>query len=154
MNCNELDNQLEEFLAGAVPPETQAAATAHVARCPSCARSVAQARQLEQLLARTPLAVPPPEFFERQRAAVMLELGPEIEWHAPKLSLLLLASVVAAYVGWSMEPLMDCVAAWSASLDQLSATLDGIGLLYGLILLMGLAAFRRDPTPVLLEVRR
>ncbi len=41
-----------------------------------------------------------------------------------------------------------------SSLLTIEGVADGIGLLYGLILLMGLAAFRRDPAPAFLEVRR
>ncbi|MBI3890015.1 MAG: zf-HC2 domain-containing protein [Candidatus Wallbacteria bacterium] len=156
MNCSEIEIQLEEFVAGELEAPNRATLEAHLANCASCTRSVADVRRIEAMLALARLPEPDAAFFERQRMAVMTRLGREIEWQAPRLSLLLMLSIVAGYIGWSIEPLMDSVADLTANVGRFWTSLDGLGLLYGLLLILGLATFRHDPSssPALMEVRR
>jgi anti-sigma factor RsiW len=153
MNCTEVEVLLDEYAAGGLSETVRPELERHVAGCPSCAASQLGAFRLLELL---DCAEPelPADFFVRQRAAILGRLGPEIDWQAPRLSLLALAFIVAGYVAGSCGPLMDSVLDIARSAEGAWSTMDGVLPLYGLLMLMAFAAVAHDPETMTQEVRR
>ncbi len=153
MNCTEIENLLDEYAAGGLSQAIRPELERHVAGCPACAASQLRASRLLALFDDIQPRLPA-NFFERQRATILSRLGPEIEWQAPRLSLLALAVIVAGYVAGSCGPLMDSVLDIARSAKGAWSTMDGVLPLYGLLMLMAFAAVAHDPEPMTQEVRR
>jgi hypothetical protein len=71
MTCHELDERIEALAAGDETPTDQV--RAHLDGCVRCQAALAQARQIERLLAARPVQAPPARFTEAVAAHVRRE---------------------------------------------------------------------------------
>lgn len=71
MNCDDIQNQLDDYIDGTLAPASSLEVRAHVAGCVPCRDRLAQARSLMGALRRLPVDPPSQGFEERvlQRAA-------------------------------------------------------------------------------------
>ena len=68
MSCSDVLDLVDAIAAGDLTPD--AASAAHLASCPSCARALADAREIERLLQARPTPQPPAQFTARTLAGV------------------------------------------------------------------------------------
>ena len=129
MNCQEFEELSAAYALGAVTPEEQQAARAHLATCPKCTRLAGQLRSVVDLL---PLSVaqvtPPAALRDRVLAAVKdegrvvpIERGAQIRARRRKLGwgtrLLATAAIVLLLLSGAMT-------AWNVALQQHATTLQ------------------------------
>ena len=131
MTCQEFEELSAAYALGAVTPEEQQAARAHLATCTKCARLAGQLRSIVDLL---PLSVaqvsPPPALRDRVLAAVQqegrvvpIERGAQIRARKKKPTwgwgtrLLATAAIVLLMLTGAMT-------AWNVSLQQHASTLQ------------------------------
>ena len=131
MTCQEFEELSAAYALGAVTPEEQQAARAHLATCPKCARLAGQLRSVVDLL---PLSVaqvtPPAALRDRVLAAIQqdsrvvpIERGAQIRARRKKPAwgwgtrLLAAAAIVLLMLTGAMT-------AWNVSLQQHVATLQ------------------------------
>jgi anti-sigma-K factor RskA len=131
MNCQEFEELSAAYALGAVTPEEQQAARAHLATCPKCSRLAGQLRSVVDLL---PLSVaqvsPPAALRDRVLAAVQqegrvvpIERGAQIRARRSKPAWgwgtrLLAAAAVVLLV------LTGALTAWNISLQQHASALQ------------------------------
>lgn len=72
-NCTQTQERLSDFLDGVLPPEEEAAVSAHQAGCASCARLFAQVGGLVSQMRGAPQVIEPPQL---QRRILDATLGP------------------------------------------------------------------------------
>ena len=129
MTCQEFEELSAAYALGAVTPEEQQAARAHIAMCAKCTRL---ARQLRSVVDVLPLSVtqvsPPAALRERVLAAVQqegrvvpIERGTEIRARKKKLSWTTRLLATAAIV---LLLLTGAMTAWNVSLQQHATSLQ------------------------------
>jgi anti-sigma-K factor RskA len=129
MTCQEFEELSAAYALGAVTPEEQQAARAHIATCAKCTRL---ARQLRSVVDVLPLSVtqvsPPAALRERVLAAVQqegrvvpIERGTEIRARKKKLSWTTRLLATAAIV---LLLLTGAMTAWNVSLQQHATSLQ------------------------------
>ena len=129
MTCQEFEELSAAYALGAVTPEEQQAARAHIATCAKCTRL---ARQLRSVVDMLPLSVtqvtPPAALRERVLAAVQregrvvpIERGTEIRARKKKLGWSTRLLATAAIV---LLLLTGAMTAWNVSLQQHATSLQ------------------------------
>jgi len=85
MRCQHVQDRLQEYLDGQLPPSEARAVGAHLAECVACREDLALLRQVDDALATMPLLEEPANFTAQVMAQVRTT-GPSALGHRPVLS--------------------------------------------------------------------
>lgn len=103
MNCRDFEAQIDEYLAGELPPIATDAAGVHLHDCAACQQRIARRQALRAALRSQIVPAPRPGFFTQ---ALLQAQQPSRRWFArwPRLAGAAIAASLAAWVGLSGLP--------------------------------------------------
>lgn len=111
MNCRRAEKLVSRLVDGRLKAGTAARLEEHLRVCPSCARLLADYRQLQSLMAdlRLPEAEPLPYFEQRLRARLGAESKPSLwavveRWYAAAVPVFLVVAMVLVGVLFLAQP--------------------------------------------------
>lgn len=99
MPCNRIENELDEYLDGELPPDRSWELEAHLRYCEACRACLERARELQRLLAALPVNGPTAGFYARAMAAARETAKPAAQEHRTWRVGALAAGVVLLVIG-------------------------------------------------------